>query len=218
VSPRLARVCTLACGAALGALTLVTPAQGAEGAWQGGARLGVAWLSDAGVGPALEGYLRRGLGESLDLDLQVLASIHPFQADSKSSSGTAAPDSSGNGASSSPWGLGIVPGLTYRWDVFRVVPYVGAGLGFYSWHFYSPSVSSEPVSGASSGNTASKSSAERALEGGLFGVSVRLGLDYLLNRDVVLSVQASAHVVNAESVVRVPWIQIGIGAAHAWGW
>ena len=218
MSPRLTQLCTLPCGGALAVLAFATPAECAEGAWQGGARLGAAWLSDAGVGPALDAYLRRGLGESLDLDLQVLASLHPFQADSKSASGAAAPDSSGNAASRTPWGLGIVPGLTYRWDVFRVVPYVGAGLGFYSWHFYSTPVSSDPTSGGSSGNTASTSSAERALEGGLFGVSARLGLDYLLNRNVVLSVQASAHVVNAEGVVRVPWIQVGIGAAHAWGW
>jgi hypothetical protein len=218
VSHRLTRVVALACGGALGALTFATPAECAEGAWQGGARLGAAWLSDAGIGPSLEGYLRRGLGESLDLDLQVLASLHPFQADSKSASGTAAPDSSGNAESVTPWGLGIVPGLTYRWDVLRVVPYVGAGIGFYSWHFYSTSAPTDPASGGSSGNTAGKSSAQRALEGGLFGVSARLGIDYLLSRDVVFSVQASAHVVNADGVVRVPWIQLGIGAAHAWGW
>jgi hypothetical protein len=93
-----------------------------------------------------------------------------------------------------PWAIGIVPGLIYRWDVFRVVPYAGIGLGFYSW------------------NDAVTRSA-----GGQFGASGRAGLDYLLNRSVVLSVQASVHVVNAQGL-QVPWIQIGLGAAHAWGW
>jgi hypothetical protein len=173
-------------GAALAALNWVTPAQAAAGQWQAGGRGGTAWLSGSGLGPALDGYLRRGITESLDLDLQILGSVHPFQADSKID-GSAAP-------TKTPWAIGVVPGLIYRWDVFRVVPYAGIGLGFYSW------------------NNAVTSSA-----GGQFGASGRAGVDYLLNRSVVLSMQASVHVVNAQGL-QVPWIQIGLGAAHAWGW
>jgi len=181
----------VALGTALAALTWVNPARAAAGQWQAGGRLGAAWLSGGGLGPALDGYLRRGLTESLDLDLQILSSIHPFQADSKS-------DAAAPGAASKqemPWALGIVPGLLYRWDVFQVVPYAGFGLGFYSW------------------NNAVTSSA-----GGQFGASGRVGLDYLLNRSVVLSVQASVHVVNIDGSLRVPWVELGLGAAHAWGW
>jgi hypothetical protein len=183
--------CLFAAGTALAALTWDTPARAAAGQWQAGGRLGAAWLSGGGLGPALDGYLRRGLTDSLDLDLQVLSSIHPFQGDSKSDAATP-------GAAAKPeipWAIGIVPGLLYRWDVFRVVPYAGFGLGFYSW------------------NSAVTSSA-----GGQFGASGRVGLDYLLNRNVVLSVQASVHVVNTDGSLRVPWVQLGLGAAHAWGW
>jgi opacity protein-like surface antigen len=176
----------------LAALSWVTPVQAAAGQWQAGARLGTAWLSDGGLGPALDGYLRRGIAESLDLDLQVLSSIHPFQADSKSAD---APSNVSAARVKTPWALGVVPGLLYRWDVFRVVPYAGIGLGFYSV------------------NTAVVTSA-----GGQFGASGRAGLDYLLNRSVVLSVQASVHVMNRQSSLQVPWVQIGLGAAHAWGW
>lgn len=172
-------------GAAFATLSWVTRVQAAAGQWQTGGRLGTAWLSGSGLGPALDGYLRRGISESLDLDLQILGSIHPFQADSKM-----------NGAAAqTPWAIGVVPGLIYRWDVFRVVPYAGIGLGFFSW------------------NNAVTSSA-----GGQFGASGRAGLDYLLNRSVVLSMQASVHVVNAHGSLQVPWIQLGLGAAHAWGW
>jgi hypothetical protein len=148
--------------------------------------VGAAWLSGAGVGPSLEGYLRRGLGESLDLDLQILTSVHPFQGDSNSEPGES--------GVKTPWALGIAPGLSYRWDVFQFVPYAGFGLGFYSW------------------NNAVTDSA-----GGQFGASGRVGLDYLLSRSVILSVQASAHVVLSDGL-QVPWLQLGIGAAHAWGW
>jgi hypothetical protein len=174
-------------GVALGALSWVRLAQAAAGQWQAGGRLGTAWLSGSGLGPALDGYLRRGISERLDLDLQILSSIHPFQADSKMNGSTAQPKM--------PWAIGIVPGLIYRWDVFRVVPYAGIGLGFYSW------------------NNAVTSNA-----GGQFGASGRAGLDYLLNRTVVLSMQASVHVVNVQSSLHLPWFQVGLGAAHAWGW
>lgn len=138
------------------------------------------------MGPALEGYLRAGLTESLDFDLQILSSIHPFQADSNSE--LAPPKSE------TPWALGIAPGLLYRWDVFQFVPYAGFGLGFYSWN-----------------NAVSESA------GGQFGASGRVGLDYLLSRSVILSVQASVHVVISDGL-QVPWLQLGVGAAHAWGW
>jgi hypothetical protein len=175
---------SLACGAALAVLGWVEHAQAAAGEWQAGGRLGVAWLSRPGLGPALDAYVRRGLTPAFDFDLQVLASVHPFQLGSKSRAAAS--------ESEAPWALGMVPGLLYRWDVFRVVPYAGIGLGFYSW------------------NRAVTSSA-----GGQFGAAGRVGLDYLLNRSVVLSVQASAHVVFEGAV---PWLQLGVGAAHAWGW
>lgn len=192
----------LACG--LTALGASRDAAAAAGQWQGGGRLGAAWLSQANIGPSLELYLRRGLTDSLELDVQVIGSVHPslarpFQADSKTG---AAPSAMSTGVSSTAtaWAFGVVPGISYRWDVFRVVPSAGIGIGFYSGH--SPSWNSAVTSSL----------------GGQFGASGRVGLDYLLNRSVVLSVQASAHVVNAESFVRVPWVQIGLGAAHAWGW
>jgi hypothetical protein len=89
----------------------------------------------------------------------------------------------------------VSPGVSYRWDVFRAVPYVGMGVGFYTWKEVKPQ-----------------------LKNARFGAPVHLGVDYFLSRDVVLSGQATAHVVAAESGVRVPWFQVGIGASHAWGW
>jgi hypothetical protein len=188
----------LAC--ALAALGMTRSVTAAEGQWQAGGRLGAAWLSRAGLGPSMELYLRRGLTESLELDVQVLGSLHPFQADSKTQATAASGVTSRVSSPATPWAFGVVPGISYRWDVFRVVPSAGIGIGFYSGH--SPSW-----------NSAVSSSV-----GGQFGASGRVGLDYLLNRSVVLSVQASAHVVNADSFVRVPWVQLGLGAAHAWGW
>jgi hypothetical protein len=69
------------------------------------------------------------------------------------------------------------------------------GVGFYTWKEVKPQ-----------------------LKNARFGAPVHLGVDYFLSRDVVLSGQATAHVVAAESGVRVPWFQVGIGASHAWGW
>ena len=201
LAPRGARsqLIGLALACALGTLGLSRSVQAAPGQWQAGGRLGAAWLADASFGPSAELYLRRGLTDSLELDVQVLGSLHPFQADSK----TRLPASASSTDASSPatsWAFAVVPGLSYRWDVFRIVPSAGIGIGFFSGH--SPSWNSAVTSSV----------------GGQFGASGRVGLDYLLNRSVVLSVQASAHVVNAESFVRVPWVQIGLGAAHAWGW
>lgn len=176
-------------GLCLAALISAKPAHSAAGEWQAGGRLGVAWLAGPGLGPELEGYLRRGIGDSFDVDLQVLTSLHPFQSDSN------LPGEDAARRSGSAWAVGIAPGILYRWDVFRVVPYLGAGLGFFKWH-----------------------GAERELGSAQLGVSGRLGVDYLLNRSVILSVQTSAHLVDADGALRVPWVQFGVGAAHAWGW
>jgi hypothetical protein len=163
-------------------------AHAAAGQWQAGGRLGAAWLDGARLGPSIEGYLRHGIGDSFDFELQVLTSLHPFQPDSKS----AAPA----GSTSQPaWAFGVAPGVLYRWDVLRAVPFAGFGLGIYEW-----------------------GGVEKELDRAQFGVSGRFGVDYLLSRDVVMSVQASAHLVMAESSVRLPWFQLGVGAAHAWGW
>ncbi len=170
------------------AATSATNARAAAGQWQAGARLGAAWLDEASFGPSLEGYLRHGLAESLDLDVQLLSSLHPFaKAD--------APSGGGSAASTDSWALALSPGVLYRWDVLRAVPFVGLGVGLYEW----------------------RGQLEPAVKSAQFGVSARLGLDYLLSRDVVLSVQASSHWVSADGV-QMPWFQLGIGAAHAWGW
>ena len=182
------RVRVLAC-TCLAAVLCTHRAQAAAGQWQAGGRLGAAWLDGARLGPSVEGHLRHGLGDSLDFELQVLTSLHPFQPDSKSA------QPAGSTTSETAWAFGVAPGVTYRWDVLRAVPFAGAGLGIYEW-----------------------GGVEKELNRAQFGVLGRLGLDYLLSRDVVMSVQASAHLVMAESSVRLPWIQLGVGAAHAWGW
>jgi hypothetical protein len=179
----------LSFGLFLAALMSAEPAHSAAGEWQAGGRLGVAWLAGPQLGPELEGYLRRGIGDSFDVDLQVLTSLHPFQSDAKS------PEQSSARRSGSAWAVGIAPGILYRWDVFRLVPYLGAGLGFFKWH-----------------------GADRELGSAQLGVSGRLGVDYLVSRSVILSVQASAHLVDADGTLRLPWVQFGLGAAHAWGW
>jgi hypothetical protein len=161
----------------------------AEGQWQAGGRLGVATLDGAGAGPSLEAYLRHGITESLDLDLQVLTSIHPFQSASKSA--VAADD----GAPQPAWALALAPGVLYRWDVLRTIPYAGVAVGVYEW-----------------------SGVDRELNRAQFGASARLGVDYLLTRDVFLSAQTSAHFVLADNGVRLPYFQVGVGAGHAWGW
>jgi hypothetical protein len=182
------RVRVLAC-TCLAVVASTGRAHAAAGQWQAGGRLGAAWLDGARLGPSVEGYLRHGLGDSLDFELQVLTSLHPFQPDSKSA------PAPGSTTSDPAWALGLSPGVLYRWDVLRAVPFAGLGLGIYEW-----------------------GGVESELNSAQFGVSGRLGLDYLLSRDVVMSVQASAHLLMAESSVRLPWFQLGVGAAHAWGW
>jgi hypothetical protein len=194
VSERLSdkrRICRRCWPIAVGVLTCMstaatnaTNARAAAGQWQAGARLGAAWLDKASFGPSLEGYLRHGIAESLDLDVQVLTSLHPF-----------APAGARDAASTDTWALALSPGVLYRWDVLRAVPFVGFGVGLYEWH----------------------GELEPAVKSAQFGVSARLGLDYLSSRDVVLSVQASSHWVSSEGL-QMPWFQLGIGAAHAWGW
>jgi hypothetical protein len=179
---------------ALALLFTADQASAASGQWQAGGRLGAAWLDGAGLGPSVEAYMRRGLFESLDFDLQVLTSLHPFQPDSKLL------PSRGSAGSDVAWELTVSPGVVYRWDVLRTIPYVGAGLGFYS------------------GERHSGQGADSALGVAQFGASARLGIDYLLNRNVVLNVQASAHCLLAEGDVRLPWLQVGFGLGHAWGW
>lgn len=181
------RVNVLACMC----LVVLVPTRHAEAAarqWQAGARLGMAWLDGPGLGFSGEAYLRHGLSDSFDLELQVLTSLHPFP--------PAAPMLPvGSEPSDLGWALGLGPGLLYRWDVLRVVPFAGVGIGIYEW-----------------------AGVDRDLNRAQFGGSTRIGLDYLLTRDVVLSVQTSAHVAWSDDGVRIPWFQLGLGAAHAWGW
>lgn len=161
----------------------------AAGQWQAGARVGVAWLEGPRFGPSAETYLRRGLGDALDLDLQILTSLHPFQPDTKLPSGAS------SGSSALPWAVGITPGLLYRWDVLRAIPYAGAGLGLYT--------GDQLASG---------------WNGTQFGAVARAGVEWLLNRDVLLSVQASAHFGLTESPIPAPWFQLTAGAGYVWGW
>jgi hypothetical protein len=165
----------------------------AAGQWQAGGRAGVAWLDGPGWGPSTEAFLRYGLGDSLELDVQVLTSIHPFQQDAKLSSGMA-PGSAGDG-SALPWVVGAGPALLYRWDVLRVIPFAGVGVGMYT----------------------SKAS-DSKWDGTQFGASARAGVEYLLSRDVVLSAQLGAHLALTESPLPAPWVQLGVGAAYVWGW
>lgn len=184
----LVRVIVLGC-TSIAAASIPRPALAAAGQWQVGGRLGAAWLAGAGFGPSLDGYLRHGVSESLDLDVQVMTSLHPFGArDADAPVGSA---SSGNA-----WALALSPGLLYRWDVLRAVPFAGIGVGVYEW----------------------QGELKPAVKPTQFGVSARLGLDYLLSRDVVLSMQATTHWVTSDGSVTMPWFQLGVGAAHAWGW
>jgi hypothetical protein len=161
----------------------------AEGQWQAGGRVGTAWLDGPGWGLSAETFLRRGITDAVDLDLQITSSLHPFQPDAKMALGP-------SGASAeTPWVLGITPGLMYRWDVLRVIPFAGAGIGA----FVGDGLSSR-------------------WNGAQFGVSGRAGIEYLLNRDVVLSVQASAHLALTESPIPSPWFQLTAGAGYVWGW
>jgi hypothetical protein len=182
------KVSVLACTC----LVVVLPtdqAQGATRQWQAGARLGMAWLDGPRLGASAEAYLRHGLSDSFDLDLQILTSLHPCL------SGPRSVQPVGSTTSEPGWALALAPGIVYRWDVLRAIPFAGVGLGFYEW-----------------------GGVDRELDRAQFGASGRLGLDYLLTRDVVLSAQTSAHFAVAESGVRVPWFQLGVGAAHVWGW
>lgn len=192
----------LVCAALIVFAVLATGARrahAAAGQWQAGGRIGAAWLDGPRVGPSAEAFLRRGLTDSLDLDLQLLTSVHPFQPDTKMPSST-------SGASSAlPWSLGFTPGLVYRWDVLRAIPYLGAGAGAYLGH------------GLSSRSNAARYDSS-PYNGTQFGVVGRAGVEWLLNRDVVLSVQASAHLALTESPIPAPWLQLTAGAGYAWGW
>jgi hypothetical protein len=179
----------LLCTVVTAALALPRRADAAAGQWQAGGRAGMAWLDGPGWGPSVESFLRHGLGDSVDFDLQILTSLHPFQSDAKMASGSA-PDSA-----PTPWALGMTPGLLYRWDVLRVIPFVGAAVGIYASDGWS-----------------------RSGRGLQFGAAGRAGLEYLLSRDVVLSVQASAHFALTESPLPSPWVQLTAGAGYVWGW
>ncbi len=141
--------------------------------------------------------MRRGLGDAIDLDVQLLTSLHPFQPDVKllPDGSNARADGAGGAAPDAAWVLGVAPGLSYRWDVLRVIPFAGLGVGVY----------------ASDG----LSSRWNGLQ---FGAVARAGVEYLLNRDVVLSVQASTHLALTESPIPSPYIQLTAGAGYAWGW
>jgi hypothetical protein len=177
-------ICTL-----LLALAPTRRACAAAGQWQAGARAGVAWLDGPRAGPSAEAFLRYGLGEAIDLDLQLLTSLHPFQPDAKLATGSPVGDSA------LPWVAGVSPGLLYRWDVLRIIPFAGAGVGAYH-----------------------ADGLDSRWEGTQFGVSARAGVEYLLSRDVVLSAQLAAHLALTESPLPAPWIQLGVGASYAWGW
>lgn len=175
--------------AALVVLTCSRHACAAAGQWQAGGRVGVAWLDGPRFGPSAEAFLRRGLSDALELDLELLTSLHPFQPDTKMPSG------SSSSSSELPWVLGFTPGLLYRWDVLRAIPYVGAGVGVYAGD------------GLASG-----------WNGTQFGAVARAGVEWLLNRDVVLSVQASAHLALTEGPIPAPMVQLTAGASYVWGW
>jgi hypothetical protein len=164
-------------------------AYAAAGQWQAGGRTGIAWLDGPRWGPSGEVFLRHGANDTVDLDLQIMTSLHPFQPDAKMAFG---PSGSSSGL---PWVLGIAPGLLYRWDVLRVIPFAGAGVSAFA------------------GNGLSS-----RWNGVQLGVSGRAGVDYLLNRDVVMSVQASAHFDLTDSPVPSPWLQLTAGAGFVWGW
>jgi hypothetical protein len=175
--------------AACAVLAVARPAGAAAGQWQAGARAGVAWLDGPGWGLSAESFLRHGLTDSVDLDLQILTSLHPFQSDAKMASGA------GENRAPTPWALGLTPGLLYRWDVLRVIPFAGAAVGIYASDGWS-----------------------RSGSGLQFGAAGRAGVEYLLSRDVVLSVQASAHFALTESPLPSPWVQLTAGAGYVWGW
>jgi hypothetical protein len=149
----------------------------------------VAWLDGPRSGPSAETFLRYGLGDSIDLDLQLLTSFHPFQPDAKMATDPLANDSA------LPWIAGASPALLYRWDVLRVIPFAGAGVGAYH-----------------------SNGLDSRWNGTQFGVSARAGVEYLLSRDVVLSAQLGAHLALTESPLPEPWIQLGLGASYVWGW
>lgn len=184
-----ARFGVLICAALAVLTTRTRHACAAAGQWQAGGRVGVAWLDGPRFGPSAEAYLRRGIGDALDLDLQLLTSLHPFQPDTKM------PPGSSNEPSALPWALGITPGLLYRWDVLRAIPYAGVGLGVYT---------GEGLSSRWNGTQ--------------FGAVARAGVEWLLNRDVVLSAQTSAHFGLSERPVPAPWVQLTVGAGYVWGW
>lgn len=164
-------------------------ADAAAGQWQAGGRAGFAWLDGPRGGPSAETFLRHGITDAVDLDLQLTASLHPFQPDAKMALG------SRDASSELPRVLGITPGLLYRWDVLRVVPSAGVAFGA----FFGDGLSSR-------------------WNGAQFGVSTRAGVEYLLSRDVVLSAQASAHFALTESPIPSPWLQLTAGAGYVWGW
>lgn len=126
-----------------------------------------------------------------------MTSLHPFQPDAKllPDGSNARPPAPAGASAEVPWVLGVAPGLSYRWDVLRVIPFAGLGVGVY----------------ASDG----LSSRWNGLQ---FGAVARAGVEYLLNRDVVLSVQGSAHLALTESPLPSPYMQLTAGAGYVWGW
>lgn len=176
-------------GLVLATLACPRHARAAAEQWQAGARAGVAWLDGPGWGPSTEAFLRYGLGDSLDLDVQLVGALFPFQQDAKMAATSPTNDTE------LPWVAGLVPALLYRWDVLRVIPFAGAGVGVYH-----------------------NDAGDSRWKGTQFGVSARAGVEYLLSRDVVLSTQIGAHWALTESPLPAPWIQLGVGAGYVWGW
>lgn len=159
-------------------------AEAAEGQWRLGGQLLAASLSERGFGPGFAGRLSHGLTESIEFDATAMAALH---------FGGAGAEAEGGSPFSAATVLAV--GLSYRWDVLRVVPHLGVGAGVYAWK-----------------------GVNADLQDRRFGAPLRLGVDYLVSRNWVLDASVTAHFVAGESGLRVPWIMVGLGASHAWGW
>jgi hypothetical protein len=118
-----------------------------------GAKGGVAFQSDKSAGPVFGVHAAYELSDMFDAELELMQS-----------------ENRGDGVTSGIFAAAA--GLTYKIDILRIVPYVGALGGFYDY-MQAPGPHGE--------------------SGGEFGMALQVGFDFLLTRDIALNLDFRPH-------------------------
>jgi hypothetical protein len=161
-------------GAGLGLIVTVVPRTAAafENEWHVGAKGGLSMLSGMGVGPAVGIHGAYGLSDMFDAELELLGSSNSAGPSfwCKATTPSAPPASGAEPPCTNIYAA--TAGLTYKVDILRVIPYVGALGGYYNY------------AGAPGPNGES---------GGQVGAAAQVGFDFLATREIAVSLDYRVH-------------------------